>query len=89
MWMGLLSRKQSCDNRLYNRSSINLIEASTLQVGDTGRWATRGHSCRRFVVLSNDGFKINCRYLDNGEIFHTHGLQPLLKIEICWWMGVE
>ena len=63
-----------------------MVDASTLKVGDMGRWE---RDSRRFVVFSNDGFKIICRYLDNDEVFHTFGFQSLLKIEICWWMGAD
>ena len=63
-----------------------LVEASTLKRGDMGRWK---RDSRRFVVVGTDGFKIIGRYLDNGEKFHTHGMQPIVKIKICWWMGVE
>ena len=56
-----------------------MIDASTLKVGDIGCWEG---NARCFVVCSNDGFQINCRYLDNDEVFYTHGLQPLMKIEM-------
>ncbi len=49
-----------------------------------GRWED---NCRRFMVYHNDGFQINCVYLDNGERFHTSGFQSLLVISVCWWMG--
>lgn len=61
-----------------------MIDASHFKVGDVCRWE---RSSRRFVVFYNDGFKIECRYLDTGEMFHTEGFQSIFKIEIDWWMG--
>lgn len=50
-----------------------------LKVGDVCQWEDDD---RRFVVYAkSDGdFKVHGRYLDNGETFHTHGFQPILKI---------
>lgn len=56
-----------------------MIEAGSLDVGDVCRW---DNESRRFVVYAkSDGdFKIHGQYLDNGEKFHTHGFQSILKI---------
>ncbi len=59
-----------------------MIDASTLKVGDIGCWDLPSVALRCFVVCSNDGFQINCRYLDNDEMFYTHGFQSLIKIEM-------
>ncbi len=57
-----------------------MIDAGTdLNMGDVCEWANER---RRFVVYakSDNDFVVHGRYLDNGEKFHTHGFQDILKI---------
>ncbi len=61
-----------------------MINVHSLKVGDVCKWEGDG---RRFVVTSQSDY-MHGRYLDDGSTFHTDWEQSIVKLSVCWWMGM-